>query len=694
MALDPTMLRDLFDRVAAGDGAWVKERFDAGDLDGLRDHLDASTWREFPRRLEADDVPWLRSALGTMQLPGGVNAADALARGEAGLAGATVAAGLSGLHAGATPVDSAHLEHVRDVRAHLAAGDVSWLRSNHRTGKLDWLQDHLDPGDWTEMARRLDAGDVGWVRRVLGGVVVPGVGLLGASERVTDGPVTWTPPTDSADRRRVGWLVPTGAVVLVLALLALLLSQCDSGGSGTAPTTVPTTPSPTIATTTTAAPTTTVAPTSTTLAPTTVAGSADLVATVTNTATFSTLTKALAAAGLTDTLKGAGPFTVFAPSDAAFAKLPAGTLEALLKSKDDLAKVLTYHVVAGRLTGGSLVAGELKTLEGDSLTVSLANNRVLVNDATVTTTDIAGSNGVIHVIDTVLLPPGFTAPGASAAVATGDVFEALQADERFSTLVKALGTAGLTGTLQGKGPFTVFAPTNAAFAALGDGVADQLLADRATLTKVLTYHVVAGKLTSDVMKIGPVRTVAGGNLTIGVTGGKVSVNDAKVVTADVPATNGVVHVVDKVLVPEGVDLAKVTASPTTTTTAPPATTTTVPATTTTTAATTPAVTSGPTGTLAWVVYFDSDSATIRPDAAAVLRDAATKIPNGAKVSLVGVADTRGPVDANEKLSADRARAVQRALENAGVKATFTITGKGAEANSDLQKARRVEISVS
>ena len=503
-----------------------------------------------------------------------------------------------------------------------------------------------------------------------------------------------TPPTDSADRRRVGWLVPTGAVVLVLALLALLLSQCDSGGSGTAPTTVPTTPSPTIATTTTAAPTTTVAPTSTTLAPTTVAGSADLVATVTNTATFSTLTKALAAAGLTDTLKGAGPFTVFAPSDAAFAKLPAGTLEALLKSKDDLAKVLTYHVVAGRLTGGSLVAGELKTLEGDSLTVSLANNRVLVNDATVTTTDIAGSNGVIHVIDTVLLPPGFTAPGASAAVATGDVFEALQADERFSTLVKALGTAGLTGTLQGKGPFTVFAPTNAAFAALGDGVADQLLADRATLTKVLTYHVVAGKLTSDVMKIGPVRTVAGGNLTIGVTGGKVSVNDAKVVTADVPATNGVVHVVDKVLVPEGVDLAKVTASPTTTTTAPPATTTTVPATTTTTAATTPAVTSGPTGTLAWVVYFDSDSATIRPDAAAVLRDAATKIPNGAKVSLVGVADTRGPVDANEKLSADRARAVQRALENAGVKATFTITGKGAEANSDLQKARRVEISVS
>ena len=694
MALDPTALRDLFDRVAVGDVAWIRDRFQAGELDGLREHLDNATWRELPTRLQAGDVAWVRVALSGMQLPG-VGAAEALRRGDAGLAGATVAAGFAGLGGAADPADADHLTHAREVRAHLADGDLSWLRAGYRSERLDWLRDHLTNHEWADLSRRLDAGDVGWVRRVVGGVVVPGVGLLGASELVTEGPVTWTPPRHDRGDRRPGWLLPAGVVVTVLAVLALLLSQCDSGGSSTAPSTVvATSASPTIAVSTTAAATTSTAAPATTPAPTTtVAGRVDLVATAAGTPTFSTLTKALAAAEVTDTLKAAGPFTLFAPSDAAFAKLPAGTLEALLKSKADLAKVLTYHVVPGRLTTAQLVAGDLKTVEGDSLKVALTNGKVTVNDATVSGTDVPATNGVIHVIDTVLLPPGFTGPGAATAPPVGTVLEVATADGRFTTLLKALTAAGLENTLKGGGPFTVFAPTDDAFTALGDGVADRLLTDKATLSKLLTYHVVAGKLTSDTLKIGPVRTVAGSNVTIGVTGGKVSVNDAKVVTPDVAATNGIIHVIDKVLVPEGIDLSKLAATPTTTgpsTTVAPTTTTAAPATTSTSSA--PATTTAP-GAQAWTVYFDSDSATLRADALATIRDAAPRIPNGARVSLVGVADTRGNAEANQKLSADRAGAVQKAFENAGVKAIFTITAKGAEPNNDLQKARRVEISI-
>ncbi len=130
----------------------------------------------------------------------------------------------------------------------------------------------------------------------------------------------------------------------------------------------------------------------------------DIVDTAVAAGSFKTLAAALGAAGLVDTLKGKGPFTVFAPTDEAFAKLPAGTVEALLKDKAKLTKILTYHVVAGKVMAADVVKlKSVKTLEGQSLAID-ASNGVKVGAATVTTADVVTSNGVIHIIDTVLLP--------------------------------------------------------------------------------------------------------------------------------------------------------------------------------------------------------------------------------------------------------------------------------------------------
>lgn len=137
---------------------------------------------------------------------------------------------------------------------------------------------------------------------------------------------------------------------------------------------------------------------------TSVASAADIVETAISSGQFKTLVTALQEADLVDTLKGDGPFTVFAPTDAAFAKLPAGALDALLKDKSKLAAVLTYHVVPGKVMAAQVKPGDVKTVQGESLNVSTKGGSVMVDNAKVTKTDISASNGVIHVIDTVILP--------------------------------------------------------------------------------------------------------------------------------------------------------------------------------------------------------------------------------------------------------------------------------------------------
>lgn len=134
------------------------------------------------------------------------------------------------------------------------------------------------------------------------------------------------------------------------------------------------------------------------------ASAADIVDTAKAAGGFTTLLAAVDAAGLADTLKGPGPFTVFAPTDAAFAKIPKAKLDALLKDKAALTKVLTYHVVPGKVMAADVRSGMVKTVEGDSVTVKAMGGKVMVDKANVTKTDIAADNGVIHVVDTVLMP--------------------------------------------------------------------------------------------------------------------------------------------------------------------------------------------------------------------------------------------------------------------------------------------------
>jgi transforming growth factor-beta-induced protein len=272
---------------------------------------------------------------------------------------------------------------------------------------------------------------------------------------------------------------------------------------------------------------------------------------------FSTLVSAVTAAGLVDTLKGEGPFTVFAPTNDAFAALPAGTLDSLLKpeGKQQLTDILLYHVVPGKVMAADVAAlnGKMAdtALEGKQIAIKTDMGNVYLNDdVKVVTTDIEAANGVIHVIDAVLLPP---TEEASASMDKSDIVDTAVADGRFKTLVAAVQAAGLVDTLKGEGPFTVFAPTDDAFAALPAGTLDTLLKpeNKQQLIDILTYHVVAGKvMASDVTGLDKAATVLGKDINIKVEDGKVILNDkVQVILTDIETSNGVIHVIDGVLLP-------------------------------------------------------------------------------------------------------------------------------------------------
>ena len=269
--------------------------------------------------------------------------------------------------------------------------------------------------------------------------------------------------------------------------------------------------------------------------------SADIVGTATAAGNFTTLLAAATAAELVATLQSPGPFTVFAPTDAAFMKLPAGTVDSLLKpeNKAQLQAILKYHLVAGRVLAADVVKlTKATTVEGRDVKITVDAGKVKVNDANVTATDILASNGVIHVIDTVLIPPTVV----STAEAAGN----------FKTLVADIKAAELADALSAAGPFTVFAPTDAAFMKLPAGTVDTLLKpeNKAMLQAILKYHVVAGRVpSSEVVKRNSADTLAGKPVTISVQGTTVKVNTATVTTVDVEGGNGVIHVIDTVLIP-------------------------------------------------------------------------------------------------------------------------------------------------
>jgi len=396
---------------------------------------------------------------------------------------------------------------------------------------------------------------------------------------------------------------------------------------------------------------------------------ADIVDTAVAAGDFETLVAAVQAAGLVDALKGDGPFTVFAPTDAAFAALPDGTVEALLKDKEALSNILLYHVVAGEVMAADVKDGmTAETLQGSTVKFSVSDEGVKINDANIITTDIKTSNGVIHVIDAVILPPAAatassTAPAPAAAttsdenaangfvgipdgatvsgtvevkavaddpdfmkwqldvlpfqnadqaifLAVGeepvsspaviatidttvfpngehdlrlrvvrsdsnydeyfvtinvdnssaqpvakatsspDIVDTAVAAGSFNTLVAAVQAAGLVDALKGDGPFTVFAPTDAAFAVLPDGTVEALLKDKAALSNILLYHVVAGEVMAADVKDGmTAETLQGSTVKFTVSDDGVKINDANIITTDIKTSNGVIHVIDAVILP-------------------------------------------------------------------------------------------------------------------------------------------------
>ena len=268
---------------------------------------------------------------------------------------------------------------------------------------------------------------------------------------------------------------------------------------------------------------------------------------------FTTLVTALGAADLVGVLSGEGPFTVFAPTDDAFNNLPEGTLDSLLADIPALTDVLLYHVVSGKVMAADVVGlNSAETVQGSSVGISVMGESVMVDDANVIITDIEGSNGVIHVIDAVIIPPAeeVAAEEVVAEEPAQTVVDIAVADGRFTTLVTALGAADLVGVLSGEGPFTVFAPTDDAFNNLPEGTLDSLLADIPALTDVLLYHVVSGKvMAADVVGLNSAETVQGSSVGISVMGESVMVDDANVIITDIEGSNGVIHVIDAVIIP-------------------------------------------------------------------------------------------------------------------------------------------------
>jgi transforming growth factor-beta-induced protein len=273
---------------------------------------------------------------------------------------------------------------------------------------------------------------------------------------------------------------------------------------------------------------------------------------------FSALVAAAAKADLVDTLADdAADLTVFAPTDAAFAELAAqlgfadaaAMVEAL--PADALRSILSYHVLAGGKTAADLAAGDatqptLHEFDGTAAALALdTGDGVEITDAalttaTVVTPDVAASNGVVHAIDKVLVPPGVLT-----------VVQMAQVNPQFSTLVQAVVDADLAGTLSGTGPYTVFAPVNDAFAAIAGTVATLTPGQ---LSTVLTYHVVAGEVLAAGIPFGaPVPTLAAQSITIDAgtppTIADTTATPAAIVATDVRASNGVIHVIDKVLIP-------------------------------------------------------------------------------------------------------------------------------------------------
>lgn len=273
---------------------------------------------------------------------------------------------------------------------------------------------------------------------------------------------------------------------------------------------------------------------------------------VVNNPDFSMLRTAVVKAGLAETLAGEGTFTIFAPDNDAFAAsgITSAAIEAM--SVDDLTDILLYHTLDSEVPAANVPAGPnaaVQTINGSSIFLTKNNAGVFVNGISVKQADVEASNGVIHVISKVLLP------------ATGNIVEVAQSNQDFSFLVAAViraseGDTNVVEVLSSEGPFTVFAPVNQAFMDAGfPDIASIQAADPNTLTAILTYHVIGARaFSSDLVDGANLPTVNGGTIEVGLGAtatvkGNSNDDASNIIAVDILTTNGVIHVIDQVLLP-------------------------------------------------------------------------------------------------------------------------------------------------
>lgn len=526
-------------------------------------------------------------------------------------------------------------------RDKVAEGDLAWVRDHFQSGRLNFLRDHISTEERGQFASRLAKGDMPWLRQVLARVEVPGVGPLSMAvvSAVAVPPLTTPPdPTTASSFAPPTGEIPVGSaqppVVQSLGSSAPVPPIIDVPAAPAAPVIVPPVVVPVV-----------VPP-------------AEVPPTVLQ--------------------------SIVPPVDPAepTAEVEADTDHVMTTTTRRKRPVLPV-LLALAVVGAGLYW--LLNRNNDSTTTSATT----VKTATVTTKPVGSAGATTASVAT-------TAATAQAAPAS-PVIETLQADGNHKTLLAALETAGLTDTLKNGGPYTIFAPTDAAFAQLPPGTLDKLLGNKDALTKVLLFHVASGNLGPEALKSGPLPSLEGDPLTIQVEGTNVIVNSVAATSSPQAAS---IYSIDKVLLPPNA-LPPDTAAPAVTTAAPtPA--TTAPATTlapagATTPAPTPATTAPPKAGVEKVsVFFNASSSSLTQEATVILKDVAKKIKAAgprAPVKITGYADNRGTPDNIALVSKERAQRVADYLISLGVQADYKIVSGGALPGTDYDQARRTEIEL-
>lgn len=608
-------------------------------------------------------------------------------------------------HNGRVSIELPPISDLQHMLDRLKANDIAWFQEKYKAGHFAWLKDRWPASDYEKMGERIEAGDLWWVRDRLAGLDINGVqmfsglartaedadgtpglaaataaGLAGTAALAGAAAATGASKSSEEKKKRKGGVLLLPLVIIGGLLMGLVLTKCvkDNRSDGG------------VVVETTAVAAETVAETSPATDETiTAEANLDLVDMATGNSNISTFLAAVNAAGFGPALKAEGPLTVFAPSNEAFEALPPNVLDALTKpeNKEALVALLSQHVVPGKLMAADLKPGELKSVNDQTVAVAADGSVITLNGSMVTQADLVASNGVLHVIDTVMLPVGFDADKLlGSGSANKDIVDTAASAGNLSRFGALVVAANLTDAMGEEGPFTLFAPTDEAFAKLPVGAVEALAKpeNKEILTKLLSYHVVAGAKKKADLLPGDVATIASDTVKFTGEGDAVKVNDAMIVTPDLMASNGVVHAIDTVLLPPGFDLASLGLS-TEPAVGDPATTN----------AAGDAVPEGLT------VYFASGKSDLNAEAQAKIAGAVAQLSAlsaGVKVDIVGHADNTGNAAKNQALSEQRAENVLAALKDGlGDKAanfSFTTAAKGdADPVDNLEKSRRVTIEI-